>query len=113
MLRAAGTRLGGGLRAFGPSAALDLYGSVSYRNGSFDFDRKGFLIRSAKSQSGNALGFASGAAVASGAVALGLVSAVGWPVILIGLGTGIVAQTVWGATGMDEWAADRAANALR
>jgi len=112
-LRAAGTRLGGGLLAFDPSAAIDFHASASYRNGGLDFDRKKFLIRSAQSQSGNVVGVVSGAAVSAGVVGLGLVSAIGWPVILIGLGAGIVAQTVWGATSMDDAAGNMAREALR
>ncbi|MDD5367122.1 MAG: hypothetical protein PHR30_17435 [Gallionellaceae bacterium] len=112
-LRGASTRLGGGMLAFGPSAAIDFHASASFQNGRLSFDRKEFLIRSAKSQSGNVVGVASGAAVAAGAVGLGLVSAVGWPIILIGLGAGIVAQTVWGSTGMDAAAEDMARKALK
>jgi len=52
-------------------------------------------------------------AAASGAVALGVVAAVGWPVVLVGLGAGVVAQIAWGYFGADEAAARQAEKALR
>jgi hypothetical protein len=70
-------------------------------------------VASAKSQSGNMVGFASGAAVGAAAVALGAVSAVGAPVILIGLGAGLVAQALWGWSGADEAAAQAVQRGLQ
>ena len=109
LLRFTGGRVGGGVLAFGPSAVIDLANNYSVdSDGSMSMNWRGFAVSSAKSQSGNLVGFAAGAAVASGAVALGFVAAVGWPVVLVGLGAGIIAQAVWSTTGMDE-AAEREA----
>jgi hypothetical protein len=52
-------------------------------------------------------------AAGSGAVALGVVAAVGWPVVLVGLGVGLVAQVGWGYFGADEAVARQAEKALR
>jgi hypothetical protein len=106
-LRFASGRFGGGVLAFGPSAAIDLYSSARWSDDALSVDWRGFGVRSAKSQSGNLAGF-----VAGGAVALGLVAAVGWPVILVGLGAGLVAQVAWSTTGMDDLAEDKAKRAL-
>lgn len=112
VLRGAGTRFGSGVLAFGPSAVIDFYDSASYQNGRLDVNWKDFGIRSAKSQSGNLVGMATSALVTGGLVAFGAVAAVGWPVVVIGLGVGIAAQTVWGFLGGDETAANRARAAL-
>lgn len=101
-LKFASGRFGGGVLAFGPSAAIDLYHSANWNDGSMSMDWRGFGVRSAKSQSGNLVGFAAGAGAAAGAVALGLVAAVGWPVVLVGLGAGLVAQVAWSSAGFDE-----------
>lgn len=112
VLRAAGGKVGGGVLAFGPSAAIDFYDSASWDDGSLAVNWKGFAVRSAKSQSGNLMGMAGGAAVAGAAVALGVVAAVGWPVVLIGLGAGLLVQVAWSASGMDETVARHAEQAL-
>jgi hypothetical protein len=74
---------------------------------------RGFAVRCAKSQSSNLVGFGVGMAAGSGAVALGVVAAVGWPVVLVGLGVGLVAQVGWGYFGADEAVARQAEKALR
>ncbi|WP_422189846.1 hypothetical protein [Aquabacterium sp.] len=109
LLRAASGKVGGGVLAFGPSAVLDFGASARWADNSVEVDWKGFAVRSAKSQSGNLVGFVAGA------VAVGVVSTVGWPVIVIGLGlaAGLVAQIAWGATGMDEMAESKARELLR
>jgi hypothetical protein len=107
LLRAASGKVGGGVLAFGPTAALDFGASARWVDNSVEVDWKGFAIRSAKSQSGNLVGFVAGA------VAVGVVSTVGWPVIVIGLAAGLVAQIAWGATGMDEMAESKARELLR
>ncbi len=112
LLRSASGRFGGGVMAFGPSAVLDLYNSASWTDGGLSVNWRGVAVRSAKSQSGNLIGFGVGMASASGAVALGVVAAVGWPVVLVGLGAGLVAQVAWGYFGADEAAACRAEKAL-
>jgi hypothetical protein len=113
LLRSASGRLGGSVLAFGPSAALDFYDSASWNDGALSVNWRGLAVRSARSQSGNLVGFGAGMAAASGAVALGVVAAVGWPVVLVGLGAGVVAQIAWGYFGADEAVARRAEKALR
>lgn len=113
MLRTASSKFGGGVLAFGPSAAIDMYDSASWSDGALSVNWKGFAVRSAKSQSGNMVGFGVGMAAASGAVALGVVAAVGWPVVLVGLGAGLVAQVAWGYFGADEAAARQAEKLVR
>lgn len=113
VLRGASSKFGGGVLALGPSAAIDFYDSAQWNNGSLDVNWKGFAVRSAKSQSGNLVGMGVGAGAAAGAVALGVVAAVGWPVVLVGLGAGLVAQVAWGYFGADEAVAEQAERALR
>jgi hypothetical protein len=113
LLRGLSSKAGGGVLAFGPSAAIDFYNSARWTGSGLDVNWKGFAVASAKSQSGNLVGFASGAAVGAAAVALGAVSAVGAPVILIGLGAGLVAQALWGLAGADERAAETVQRWLR
>lgn len=87
----------GSVLAFGPSAAIDLHDSFATPSGSgFATD---FAVRSAKSQSGNLLGFGAGLAAGAAVAAIGISGA---PVILIGLGVGIVVQAAWGYFGGDE-----------
>ncbi len=91
----------GSVLAFGPSAAIDLYDSYTAPSGAgFATD---FAIRSAKSQSGNAIGFGAGLAAGVAVTAIGITGA---PVILVGLGVGIVAQAAWGYFGGDDASAD-------
>ena len=92
----------GSLLGFGPSAAIDLYDSYTKPSGAgFATD---LAVRSAKSQSGNALGFGGG--LAAQGLAFFAFGAGGGPVILIGLGVGIVAQAAWGYFGGDDAAAE-------
>ncbi|MCE2658182.1 MAG: hypothetical protein ACOVOG_10265 [Rubrivivax sp.] len=113
LLRGLSSKAGGGVLAFGPSAANDFYNSARWTGSGLEVNWKGFAVASAKSQSGNLVGFASGAAVGAAAVALGAVSAVGAPVILIGLGAGLVAQALWGWSGADEAAAQAVQRGLQ
>lgn len=113
VLRTASSKFGGGVLAFGPSAALDLYDSAQWSDGALAVNWRGFAVRSAKSQSGNLVGFGVGVGAAAGAVALGVVAAVGWPVVLVGLGAGLVAQVAWGYFGADEAMARQAEKAMR
>lgn len=73
----------------------------------------GFAVRSAESQSGNLVGVVAGAGAAAGAVAVGVVAAVGWPVVLVGLGAGVVAQVAWGYFGADKAAGRAVERALK
>jgi hypothetical protein len=101
---------GGGVLAFAPSAALDTYKHVSRDvQGDVRFNLNGFLIDSAKSQSGNAAGWVAGLIAAPIAVAFGLTAA---PVILVSLIAGVTVQIVWGATGMSDMASSEAERAL-
>lgn len=78
----------GGVLAFEPSAAIDFYASYTSTSGAVNVSKE-FAIRSARSQSGNAL------ALGAGMLAVAAVGAVGAPAILLALGTGIVVQTAW------------------
>jgi hypothetical protein len=96
------TKWGGGVLAFAPSLALDTYNSVQTQVDAsgqrhVKFDSHGFAVRSATSQSGNALGFAAGVGVG---ILAGAALAATWPVLLIGLGAGIAVQVVWNSSGM-------------
>ena len=99
-------RVGGGVLAFAPSAALDLYNAteVDLRTREFSFNGRQFLVDSARSQSGNAVGFAGGL------VAVALVGgfAAGAPLVVIGLVGGVFVQVVWNWFG----AADGSANLM-
>ncbi|MBT9489204.1 MAG: hypothetical protein IV093_17000 [Rubrivivax sp.] len=113
VLRTLTSKPGAGILAFGPSAAMDFYDSAQWTDGQLEVNWKGFAVKSAKSQSGNAVGVVAGAAASAGAVALGVVAVAGWPVVLVGLGAGVVAQVAWGYFGADEAAAQQAENVLR
>ena len=104
-------RVGGGVLAFAPSAALDLYNAtqVDLQSREFNFNGRQFLVDSARSQSGNAVGFAGGllaVAIFGGVVA-------GAPLVLVGLAAGVLVQVVWNWSGRADKAAaamDRALN---
>lgn len=104
-------RMVGGVLTFAPSAALDLYNaaSVDLEAREFSFDGRRFAVDSARSQSGNLVGFAGGAIAV---VLVGATSLVGAPVLLIGLGAGIAAQVAWNSFGGADWAAGQARRAL-
>ena len=109
-------RIGGGALAFAPSAAIDAWNSIEYevdRSGRRHykrFDTEKFLIDSARSQSGNAVGMAAGAALGVGAaVVFGVAGAPLLAVVLIG---GLAAQVVWSASGMGDKSADLARQAM-
>jgi hypothetical protein len=110
-LRWSSGRIGGGVLAFGPSLAIDTYNSIEtdLSTGQRSFNRDAFLVASAKSQSGNLVGLVGGLA----AVALMPAAIAGAPLILIGLGAGIVAQLVWNAAGGGDAAEQMAKQALR
>ena len=93
-------KVGGGVLTFAPSAAIDIYNSVNRDlAGNIRWDHRRFLIDSAKSQSGNAIGAVFGTVVGGIAIAAGVSAA---PVILIGLGASIIVQMVWGSSGMSD-----------
>jgi hypothetical protein len=97
---------GGGVLAFAPSAALDVYKNVSRDlQGDLKFDGNQFLIDSAKSQSGNAAGFFTG-------LAIGVVFGASAPVIIVGLVAGVAVQLAWGALGYGDLTADKAKQVL-
>lgn len=99
-LRFTGTKAGGGVLTFGPSAAIDFYHAYKSQSGASNV-AKDFALRSAKSQSGNLIG------VGAGVVAVAAVGVVGAPAIVVALGVEILAQTAWGYFGGDEWAASK------
>jgi hypothetical protein len=109
-LRASTDQLGVVLLAFAPTAGLDLWKNIhTDAAGVTRLDGRQFLIDSAEKQSGNALGFVGGLV----AVALLPAAVTGAPVILIGLGAGIVVQLLWNWAGGSEVAKSAAEQALR
>jgi hypothetical protein len=105
---------GGGLLAFAPSAAIDAYKNVSRdMQGDFKFNSNQFWIDSAKSQSGNAAGFATGLAVELVAVGLLGFAAFSTPVIIVALGSGVVVQILWGWSGKADETASRVERAIK
>jgi len=104
-------RVGGGVLAFAPSAALDLYNATEVDLGTreFNFNGKQFWVASARSQTGNAMGFAAGALAVTAAVGVGIVGA---PLVIIGLGAGVFVQLVWNWSGAAEGSANLTLRAL-
>ena len=93
------TKVGGGVLAFAPSAAIDAYKDLH-----FAVDAHGrrqltgmhhFLVDEATNQSGNAVGFGTTVAVGMIATAAGVTAIAGAPVVLIAFGVGLVAMTVF------------------
>lgn len=111
-LRIAGAKGVPGLLAFGPSAVIDLANSIEKSGDSSSVNWRGFAVRSASSQSGNAAGFAAGAIVTgvtgffAGAVVAGSL-----PVLVIAFGFGLVVQAAWNYSGTQDksakWVEDR------
>lgn len=98
---------GGGVLAFAPSALVDLRNAMGTdASGRTVFDGHKFLVDSAKSQSGNAVGFATGYIIT---LAIGGAAAVSAPVIVGALAAGIVVQVLWNTSGM----ADRSGRAVQ
>jgi hypothetical protein len=114
-MRWAGTKVGGGVLAFAPSAALDLYQSVEVDAfGRRQVNWTQFGVASAKSQSGNALGFFTGVGITYAAAAVGGAAlAASAPVLLLALGAGILVQVAWNASGAADWTSRQAAAALQ
>lgn len=104
---------GASVLTFAPSALIDAANSIrrDRAGGGWTFDGRGFLVRSARSQSGNAVGFGVGLLATVGATAV--IGLVGAPVVMVGLGTGLFAQVLWNAFGASDRAADGMAKALR
>ncbi len=101
---------GGLFLSVGPSAALDVYSSIEQDvAGNRTMNWRKFGVASAKSQSGNLLGWGAGALVGVGAVAI---IGVGAPAVLIGLAVGGVVQVLWGTTGGSNWAESTAQRML-
>lgn len=101
---------GGGILTFGPSAAIDLNNNISRDiQGNINFNGRGFVKDSLKSQSGNLLGYGVGLGAGAVAVAFGVAGA---PVILIVLFAGILMQAAWGFSGGSDLFADAADKAL-
>lgn len=99
-LRMAGAKGVPGVLAFGPSAVIDLYESTSRSStGGVSVDWRGFAIRSASSQSGNAVGFLAGGAVG---MAAGVVIAGALPVLILAFTGGLIAQVVWNYAGKQD-----------
>lgn len=89
----AGSLIGSGVLTFAPSLALDMAASISRdTQGALRFDSRAFVLASARSQSGNAIGFGVSMIMPIGLLWGGLNAL---PVILIAFGTGFVAQVAW------------------
>jgi hypothetical protein len=106
-------KVGGGVLTFVPSAAVDLRNSITTDRltGRTQFSGHDFLIASARSQSGNLVGF--GTSFAVGAILVGSAALVGWPLLVIALGAGILAQWAWNSFGGSDASAGLAERALR
>jgi hypothetical protein len=116
LLRWTGGRVGGGVLAFAPSLALDAWSAIEtdLATGERSFNGRRFLTDSARSQSGNALGFGAGLAVSGVAVVVGgAAAAASAPVVLLALGVGLLVQVAWNASGMADATAGAAEAALR
>lgn len=108
-------KVGTGVLTFAPSAAIDMMNSFEYevdargerRIKRFDSDR--FIVASARSQSGNALGLGASIAAGAGLAAIGFVGA---PVIVVGLLAGLAVQVIWNTSGGADWAARQAQKAM-
>jgi hypothetical protein len=115
LLQFASTKVGAGVLTFVPSALVDAHNSyvTDQATGVAHFNRDEFLIRSAKSQSGNVAGFVGG--LMAGGIAVAYVGAlfVGWPVLVIGLIGGIAAQVAWNTFGGADMAEGLAKQALK
>lgn len=102
-------KLGGGVLTFAPTVAFDLYDSVGRdAYGNLHWDAYKFSNAEIKNQPGNVVGFGVGLAVEVGAILIGgTAAAVSAPVIILGLGLGILAQAIWNAYDMpdkvDKW----------
>lgn len=85
----------GGFLTFAPSAMVDAYNSFDRdAGGTPRFNPRRFRELSLQSQSANLAGLL---ASTGATLAVAFVGLTGWPVIVIALGAGIVAQAVWGA----------------
>jgi hypothetical protein len=100
----------GGVLTFAPSLALDIVRNIDvdvrpnqrFWEADWHFNGHKFLTDSAKSQSGNLVGWGIGAGLAWGiAIGVGLTAT---PVILVGLVGGFLAQVVWSWSGGADWA---------
>jgi len=103
---------GGGFLTFAPSLALDAIHAIEgdlWAGGRFNTQQ--FLVDEARSQSGNVVGFAGGMGLAMGAAAVFGIA--GAPLVLVGLGGGLVCQLVWNWGGWGDAAADATQRALR
>lgn len=111
-LRMVGAKGVPGMLAFGPSAVIDLANSIEKSGDSSSVNWRGFAIRSAASQSGNAAGFAAGAFVTGAAgFFAGAVVAGSLPVLVIALGAGLAVQVVFNYMGYQDesakWVEDK------
>ncbi len=100
-------KVGTGILTFAPTLALDTYNNIQFEVDAqgqrhiAGFKGRNFVADSAKNQLGNAAGLAAGIGIARGvgfaaAQGIGVALALsGWPVILLGLGVGILVQAVW------------------
>ncbi|KVH06316.1 MULTISPECIES: hypothetical protein [Burkholderia] len=92
----AGSLIGSGVLTFAPSLALDMAASISRdTQGALRFDSRAFMLASARSQSGNLLGF--GFSTATSAILL-WAGASALPVILFSFGVGFGIQVLWNAS---------------
>ncbi|WP_439893258.1 hypothetical protein ACS7SF_25560 (plasmid) [Ralstonia sp. 25C] len=96
-------RGGGGnaVLTFAPSLVLDTVDSIHRdTNGKLKFDTRRFAIASARSQSGNLVGFITSGAITTGVgIVGGAALAASAPIILVALIAGVAVQMVWGASG--------------
>jgi hypothetical protein len=103
-LRIAGAKGVPGMLAFGPSAVIDLHNSTTRSpTGDMTVDWRGFAIRSAASQSGNAVGFlVSGGIPVVVGMATSVVVAGSLPVLVVAFAGGLAVQAAWNYLGMQD-----------
>lgn len=99
------TKVGGGVLAFAPTAAIDAYKDLHYSVDSHGRRQltgvHNFLVHEAANQSGNAVGFGTTIAVGIAAGALGVTAVAGAPIVLVAFGAGLVAMTVFNYFGVN------------
>ena len=103
----------GAMLAFAPTLGIDFFDNYSSDTG---FNARRFMAASVTNQSGNAVGFLAGFTASRGVSALAGAAVVGagvagWPVVVISLGAGLIAQVAWSQSGYGE-AAGQAINEL-
>jgi len=109
-------KIGGGVLTFGPTAAIDAMQSIDRDvDGRLGFNGTKFTIASARSQSGNAVGWAAGKTtvlLTEAFVVAGVFTLSAPAVVLVGLVAGLGAAVLWNVNGGPNWAEHEARQIL-